>query len=46
MYQHVMQNVSKEGNSYRVRFQKKGRRYSKFFSTRREAIAYRKKKLG
>lgn len=46
MYQFVMQNVCKEGNSYRVRFQKKGKRYSKFFSTRKEAIAYRKKMLG
>jgi hypothetical protein len=46
MYQYVMRNVTKEGSSYRVRFQKKGKRYSKFFSKRKEAIAYRKEMLG
>ena len=46
MYQYVTQNVCKEGKSYRVRFQKNGKRYSKFFSTRKEAIAYKKKMLG
>jgi hypothetical protein len=43
MYQYVMTNICKEGNSYRVRYQKKGKRYSRFFSTRKEAIAFRKK---
>ncbi len=45
MYQYVMRNVTKEGNSYRVRFQKKGKRYSKFFTKRKEAVAYRNKML-
>lgn len=45
MYKHVMRNICKEGNSYRVRFQKKGKRYSKFFAKRKEAIEYRNKML-
>jgi hypothetical protein len=46
MYQYVMRNVTKEGKSYRVRYQKKGKRYSKFFSKRKDAISYRKEMLG
>jgi hypothetical protein len=43
MFTLIMPNVSKEGNVYRVRYQKNGKRYSKFFSTRKEAVNYRKK---
>jgi len=32
MYKRVARNISKEGNSYRVRYQKNGKRFSKFFS--------------
>jgi hypothetical protein len=41
-----MPNVSKEGNIYRVRFQKNGKRVSKFFQKRKDAVAYRKQVLG
>jgi hypothetical protein len=46
MYKRVARNISKEGNSYRVRYQKNGKRFSKFFSKRTEAIAYKKKVIG
>jgi hypothetical protein len=46
MYKYVTQNICKEGSSYRVRYQRNGKRYSKFFSKRKEAIAYRNKMLG
>lgn len=42
-YRRITTNVSKEGNSYRVRLQKNGKRKSKCFSTRKEAMAYRAK---
>lgn len=42
-YQLICPNVSKEGNTYRVRFQKNGKRKSKFFTSRKEAMAYRAK---
>jgi len=46
MYQLIMPNVSKEGNKlFRVRYTKNGKRISKFFNTRKEAIAFRKKVL-
>jgi hypothetical protein len=46
MYQFIMPNVSKEGNIYRVRYQKNGKRVSKFFQTKKDAINFRKKALG
>lgn len=46
MYQLIMPNVSKEGNSYRVRYTKKGKRVSRFFQTKKEAVSFRKKTLG
>jgi len=41
-YQYVSANITKEGNSYRVRFQKNGKRISKFFTSKKQALAYRK----
>ncbi len=40
-YQYVSANISKEGNVYRVRFQKNGKRTSKFFTSKKQALAYR-----
>jgi hypothetical protein len=45
-YTSVSANVSKEDNLYRVRFQKKGKRYSKYFTNKKAAMQYRKQKLG
>jgi hypothetical protein len=40
-YRRISTNLSKEGNSYRVRHQKNGKRKSKSFKTRKEAFAYK-----
>jgi hypothetical protein len=42
-YRRISANISKEGNSYRVRLQKNGKRKSKFFQKKKDAIAYREK---
>ena len=41
-YQYVSANITKEGNQYRVRFQKNGKRTSRFFTSKKQALAYRK----
>jgi hypothetical protein len=47
MFTLIMPNVSKEGDKlYRVRYTRNGKRISKFFTSRKEAITYRKKVLG
>ena len=47
MFTLIMPNVSKEGDHmYRVRFTKNGKRISKFFRTKKEAVSYRKQVLG
>jgi hypothetical protein len=43
VYQPVSQNISKENNSYRVRFSKNGKRYSKSFTSKKAAVEFRKK---
>lgn len=42
-YRSIAANVSKEGNSYRVRIQKKGVRKSYSFATKKAALEFRKK---
>lgn len=42
-YTRIAAGVSKEGNIYRVRVQKNGVRKSKFFTTRKAALEFRKK---
>jgi len=42
-YTRITSGVSKEGNIYRVRVQKNGVRKSKFFTTRKAALEFRKK---
>jgi len=46
MYKHVAMNICKEDNRYRVRYQKKGRRFSKSFTSMKAAVKFRKEKLG
>ena len=40
-YKRVAKNISKENNSYRVRFRYNGKLISKNFTTRKAAIEYR-----
>ena len=42
-YKRIAAGVSKEGSIYRVRVQKNGVRKSKFFTTRKAALEFRKK---
>jgi len=42
-YTRIAAGVSREGNIYRVRVQKNGVRKSKFFTTRKAALEFRKK---
>jgi hypothetical protein len=42
----VSANICKENNVYRVRFQKNGKRVSKYFATKKAAMQFRKAKLG
>jgi len=47
MYKFISTNITQEGKaSFRVRFSLKGTRTNKFFKTKSEAFAFRKKKLG
>jgi hypothetical protein len=41
-----MKNIYREGNSFRVRFSKKGKTHSKSFLSKEDALAYRLKKIG
>jgi hypothetical protein len=41
MYKSVSYNVYKSGNSYRVRYTKNGKRYSKCFTTKKAALEFR-----
>jgi len=45
-YTSVSTNICKENNLYRVRYQKNGKRFSKFFTSKKAAMQYRKQKLG
>ena len=40
-YKRVANNISKENNSYRVRFKKNGKLVSKNFTTRKAAVQFR-----
>jgi len=42
-YRRVSANVSKEGNSYRVRLKVKGKQLSKNFATKKAALEFRAK---
>ncbi len=42
-YRSVATNISKEGNSYRVRLKKKGKQISKNFATKKAALEFRAK---
>lgn len=46
IYKHVATNICKEDKSYRVRFRKNGKRFSKNFRTKKAAIQFRKEQLG
>jgi len=47
MYRRVSKNISQEGKTlFRVRFVRKGKTTNKFFKSKNEALAFRKKKLG
>lgn len=41
-----MKNIYREGNSFRVRFKRKGKNHSKSFLKLDDALAHRLKKLG
>lgn len=41
-----MKNIFREGNSFRVRFTRKGKTHSKSFLKKEDALAHRLKKLG
>lgn len=43
MYQSVSYNIYKTGNTYRVRYTKSGKRFSKCFTTKKAAIEFRNK---
>jgi hypothetical protein len=40
-----MRNIFREGNSFRVRYTRKGKTHSKSFLSLEDALAYRMKKL-
>jgi hypothetical protein len=42
-YRSVAANISKDGNSYRVRLKVKGKQISKNFSTKKAALEFRAK---
>jgi hypothetical protein len=44
-YSYVAPHVSKEGNSYRVRWTEEGRRKSKSFPTKKAAMAFKKESV-
>lgn len=47
MYKKVSQNISQEGKTlFRVRFTRKRKTTTKFFKSKSDALAFRKKKLG
>lgn len=41
-----MKNIFREGNSFRVRFKRKGKTHSKSFLSIEDALAHRLKKIG
>lgn len=45
-YTAVTNNIYHDGSSYRVRVSVSGTKYSKNFSTRKQAVAYRNSLLG
>ena len=40
-YKRVGPNIYKDGNSYRVRYKKNGKMFSRNFTTRKEAYSFR-----
>lgn len=45
-YSSVSNNIYHDGSSYRVRVSVSGKKYSKNFTSRKQAIAYRNQLLG
>ena len=43
MYQAISRNIYKTGNTYRVRYTKAGKRYSKCFASKKAAFEFRNK---
>lgn len=46
VYKRISMNIYKEYDKFRVRYSKKGKRISKSFAKKEDALAYRKKVLG